>query len=745
MKKIIILVLLVFGFLPLTNLYANTEIKNKADLPNRNVTTSGLNVYIFDEVITLNSTGGNDPEASWNSNTLISTFTALERNTQYTISIHYVSGFWIGEGDPKFVLTSATSSPVVRETFYGNEANGWGTSGISKHTFTTGTYEINAIRIERAEGQSFDNWKFKIQIEKGPSQTDWSSSKTVTSSFKEDSGSVNMWHRLIGNRAYVYMRYSHVNTLTNPATYLMTETDINNSYTSYENGGMLQDFTRVISNPNPDVYTQFEIYEKNTYTNEVKSVFLGNVSTLKSYTFYADGTIYFRDQDNKLIYKLEGLTKAVQMFWSQPTVSNATVVDLPTTTGNPFPDSDGNYGTVYFQLDEITHTLSRTVSYAGNTYKMIDTILDDIGFLKDIEKAFYYTVQDQKFMVFYNKDTNVFEGSAAKKWGGFTVWNLSTNEIVSTNRAWVLTYIDVTSQKKAFAYYYMPEIPVDDLLSVALTFQYRIGQNGITTLWSQKWSEWSIKELRLEKDTVSLESRVPQWQHDLYTGSTVAIVAGGVLTLIPGTQAIGIPLLVGGSIGLATAAAGTLTEVFVGGINEIEQVIPDSTLTNKINTHYTKMAGKDIQINLATNKLYKLYLGNFSGTDVNYVEFDESTFVFTEISWVTNGQVYLMEGDHIYSQTEVDDKYESEKPKDSDGLIGLIESIAQTVIMVVVFIFSVIIVVFLIKQGILTDPKKALIFFVVIGIIGLIGVIIYVSEFNLIDFLNQLKTFYLRI
>jgi len=564
---------------------------------------------------------------------------------------------------------------------------------------------------------------------------------------KADAGTINMWHQEIGSRVYAYMRYGHVNTHDNPASYHLTETDPNNNYTLYENSGQFQDFTRTLNNPDPEVYTQFEILEKNTYTGEVKSVFLGNVTTLKSYTYYSDGAIYFRDQDNKLIYTFQGLTKSVSMYWTQPTVANATVADLPATTGNPFPDSGsgGIYGTVYFTVDSITHALSRTVSYANNTYKMADVVLDDISFLQNVDRAYYYTKDDQKFMAFFHSDGDFLTGSTAKKWGGFTIWNLSTNEIIVTNRVWVLTYIDVTSDHKAYAYYYMPEIPTEDLLSVALTFQYRVGKKGLTTLFAQNWSEWKTEELRLEKDRVAIEASIPSWTYDVYTSSTVALAAGTILTAVPGTQAVGIPLLAIGSLGLAAASAGDLYARLTGSINEIEQIIPNTELQSKIETHYTKMAGREIEVNLATNKLFKLFLGNYNGTDVNYVEFDEDTFSYTEISWVSSGTVYVMDGEHILDQFEVDDSYESEKPADDEGLRPLIDMIVEAVILIGVIVVIVVMTVFLIKQGVLTDPRKAIAFIIVMMIIALAFLIFYASGFKLTDFLEQLKTIIIQV
>jgi hypothetical protein len=348
-------------------------------------------------------------------------------------------------------------------------------------------------------------------------------------------------------------------------------------------------------------------------------------------------------------------------------------------------------------------------------------------------------------MAFFHSDGDFLTGSTAKKWGGFTIWNLSTNEIIVTNRVWVLTYIDVTSDHKAFAYYYMPEIPVEDLLSVALTFQYRVGKKGFTTLFAQNWSEWKTSELRLEKDRVAIEASIPSWTYDVYTSSTVALAAGTILTAVPGTQAVGIPLLAIGSLGLAAASAGDLYARLTGSINEIEQIIPNTELQSKIETHYTKMAGREIEVNLATNKLFKLFLGNYNGTDVNYVEFDEDTFSYTEISWVSNGTVYVMDGEHILDQFEVDDSYESEKPADDEGLRPLIDMIVEAVILIGVVIVIVVMTVFLIKQGVLTDPRKAIAFIIVMMIIALAFLIFYASGFKLTDFLEQLKTIIIQV
>jgi hypothetical protein len=561
--------------------------------------------------------------------------------------------------------------------------------------------------------------------------------------YVSDNGSTSMWHREIGDNAYVYFRYNHVNTYANPAQNFTTETNDSSHYTPYENAGQFADFNRILVNPDNTYYTLFEVVEKNLLTNEETIVYQGDVDVIKSYTFYADSAMYFRDQDNKLIYKFYGINKAVKMRWVHITNTDVAISSLPETTGNPMT-SEGVYGDVFFNLDKVTHNLKLTVNYSGVAYQLADRVIEDIEFLEGVEKSYYYTIDDEKFIVFYYADSDLTNASAAKRWNGFAIWNLTTNEIIITNRAWILTYIDVASDNKAYGYYYMPEIPVEDLLSVSLTFQYRVGKKGITTLWAQKWSEYETKSLILEKDSVSLESRVPQWTYDVYTGSTVALAAGAIFTAIPGTQFIGIPLLIAGGLGTTAAISGELDGMINGGIDEIEQIIPDSTLTSKINSHYTEVAGKPIQINYSTNKLYKLYLGNYAGTDVNYVEFDEETFTYTEVSWVTNGTVYVMEGEHILTSTIIDREYEANRPADSEGLLGVLDKLLEVIIYIAVVVVLAVIVIALIKQGILTDPKKAIVFFIVMSILVSIIYLLFASGFDITEFFSSL-TMILRI
>lgn len=243
-----------------------------------------------------------------------------------------------------------------------------------------------------------------------------------------------------------------------------------------------------------------------------------------------------------------------------------TIADLPTTAGNPY--QSGLTGVVWdWSYNDVTNTFGAKVQY----YSEYDLAIPNVGFADDafldhVESIDYYTVDGQKFFQFnFIESENVLltgSGQFAKRWNGFALWNLSSNEFIMYNKALALTYIEVTEDRKIYGYLYLPNIPVEDLLSVSGAFYYRYGYKNI---WgTQKYEEWKQAVFFLEKDEESYgsqsmwEGSLPQWSYDVLSASLAAASVGIIVSMIPGLQPIGLTLLASGVAGIVATNVGAI-------------------------------------------------------------------------------------------------------------------------------------------------------------------------------------------
>ncbi len=353
------------------------------------------------------------------------------------------------------------------------------------------------------------------------------------------------------------------------------------------------------------------------------------------------------------------------------------IESLPFTTGNPFEEG-GNYGVVDFVYFENTFALS--LEYFGNyQVELSGLVFSSDDFLENVVEAYYYTIGLERFIVFYyqeNMDLLLTDIDVlTKQWTGFAIWNMTTGEVVTTNRAWVLTYIyrDLEDPNMdLFAYFYMPNIPVDDLLSVSLVMHYRYYYHSFPFGWgTQKVEEnWSRTAMTLQKGVTQLGG-LPTWVKDVYLTSAAALAAGTILSIIPGTQPIGIALVLSGGLLLNFANIGALNYIITGGIDELVHVAqPTQTMRNNIEAHYTMLAGAPVTVNPG-DPLYRLYLGRYNKQTPSFypndveVCYDHSTqacdeyqeFKYTEIVWVTDGEIYSIHEPYIDSDSTMDNAW----------------------------------------------------------------------------------------
>ena len=377
----------------------------------------------------------------------------------------------------------------------------------------------------------------------------------------------------------------------------------------------------------------------------------------------------------------DGSVYIFSVTWFYDFTSGAIISDLPLTSGNPY--QEGAIGSVTsWNYAPLTGYFSVGVRYGSDYQLVIESVaFSDPSFLSKVESIDYYTIDDERYFQFnFTGSDNPLLGSATAVWNGFAVWNLTTNEFVQFNKALALSYLEVTENRELFAYLYMPFIPIDDLLSVSGWFNYRYGSRNI--FGTQLYEEYQTGTFNLEKDAESygatsvFEGALPQWTYDVLAASIPAFAVGSILSMIPGLQVIGLPLLFGGLAGIITSTAGAISHVKYGLIDEIELISPAPALRQTLNEHYTQASGM-LTVLPVNAPIHKLFIGLFTkpGTNAFDVQTDPENennqiFNYTEITWVTQGQVYSLDERFLDQDAILDQEYLDNLPPEGDSIPG---------------------------------------------------------------------------
>lgn len=351
-----------------------------------------------------------------------------------------------------------------------------------------------------------------------------------------------------------------------------------------------------------------------------------------------------------------------------------TIASLPLTAGNPY--QAGLTGNVTdWVYNDLTNTFGASVQYYSEYSTEIPNVaFSDDAFLDRVESIDYYTIEGEKFFQFnFTNNDNVLltaSGQYASQWNMFALWNLTTNEFIMYNKALALTYIEVTEDRQIYGYLYLPNIPVEDLIAVSGSFNYRYGYKNI--FGTQKYNDWEKAVFFLEKDEASFgsqsiwEGALPQWSYDMLAASIPAFVIGGIISMIPGMQPIGFTLLAAGLGGIIAGNVGAIQHVMTGKTDEIDTITPTQDLKYTLNEHYTLASGS-ITVLPNNAEVHKLYYGLFTKTGTNVVEPAADTLVYTEITWATNGQVYTLDEKLIDSEAVLDQDYLNSLPPEGSG------------------------------------------------------------------------------
>lgn len=406
-------------------------------------------------------------------------------------------------------------------------------------------------------------------------------------------------------------------------------------------------------------YKKIIIEDANSVSIQMEMI-TGSVSSTNGSAIYVvvDGSIVFDTYLYNSQWEEMDIPR-VAMYFSEPEVVD--VIDpinqvswnaLPLTLGNP-TNPLGDWADIQdFSFDEATSRLSFTVNYLDELYQVNPfTVSANTDFLTKAQKIFYYSdpvTNDRILYVNFSEDesTYLLKNSSYDDltvWKGEALWNLTQNEVQVTEARTVYNYIPEVIDGQVYSYFYMPDVPVDNLISVTANLSYQYYTDGFLGIGDLKPGEVENMTVIATKDETS--SINPTWvestYRSMYISSAVAtaITITGVINPIFGLGVAGAFLLSGGILNVADN-----NEWFAKDIDQIQHVIPDQQLTSDINSYIREKSDND-SFNPSTDKLYKLHLATLDKEDDVKVLKDLSNV--TQVVWETDGEIFVIDEQNI--------------------------------------------------------------------------------------------------
>lgn len=476
---------------------------------------------------------------------------------------------------------------------------------------------------------------------------------------------------IVPHGAYPIIFWPHQTTITGNTTFYAMWRKATYNVTLALNGGQ-----RIPGNPQFTQNILYVEFEDNVYANRY-GIDFDDMVERSGYELQG----WYTNQALTTPFNPETLITQNITIYAKWTKVYVGVSALPNTEGNPY--MDGLTGTATFLY--ANGDFEAEVFYEGLAYnfKIEDVGFSSTTFLANVASVSYYTIDGSKYLQFnYAGSPNVLlnaTGQMTNHWSGFGLWNLTTDKITITQRALVLTYINMDKDTRdAFAYMYMPTVIMDDLISVSVAFNYRyLYPFGIK-------GKWEDGARVLERGVESLDG-VPQDILDLYSISGVALVAGAFIPVVRW------PLLLAGGIILNIANYQLLEYMLTGAIEEIEPVTASATLRLELNEYYTRLAGRPVNVG-TSEQVYRLFLGNFSAIGSSDAEIDNETYKYTEITWMTDGELYSLTAPYLDQHSIINDEWiervENHGELNLPAWVKTIAYIALTVIFILGLVFK---------------------------------------------------------
>lgn len=391
-----------------------------------------------------------------------------------------------------------------------------------------------------------------------------------------------------------------------------------------------------------------------------------------------------------------------------PNEPTHTINDLPVTTGSIFTQQM-NMGRVYFQRDNLS--LNLAVYYNGQSYYLNFGFAPntDMAVFNNAYESFYYTHEGQKFIVINHGNTSMFLPDGSKDtFVPYTIWNLNTNELQTISRFSTYLYSKKEAANNVYAYFYVDEFVIDNLLSISLAYKYRynflIGDG-----------DWHDQYVYLENNVNATGLSPTAWQFDVMTGTAAAMLAGSQIPVLRW------PILAFGTAVMATVGS-TVDEQIIE-FGNIEQIQKLTSLSPQLETELSQAFNKaDTNFDDFNNPVFKLHLGQFNALFSTGIEIDQEYSVvdgqkginIIQFTYQTKGQVYTIDGSNI--------NVEFTPGPGTDGQSG---SILDNIITIGIVVIAGLVFMSLIKQGVFTNTKKLKAFIISLIVFALIGFVIY--------------------
>jgi len=519
-----------------------------------------------------------------------------------------------------------------------------------------------------------------------------------------------LWHVEDGNRAYVYMRYTDGSTVIETGNQSNSEyPGYDYSHYTLWQGGSENNFsypnqpftkTAFVQNPDPTLYDTFNVEiipnmmtisgpeptfkTVASYTSEVVSQVTidlfdwedrPNTNYLYDYSYITldvDGTEILTSRNvsqsvsDSLGFPVNpnfaDMSFGVRMYWEKSTtevpIDPGTSEDpwslLPATTGNP-TNPVGDWGTVS-SLNVVGQQVSFNVEYNGVNYPVNPFIVEgNLDFTSEVHDILYYTDPDNGDRIMYfnfgeTLDSAILTATSfddVNEWKGEALWNLTQNQIKVTDVLRVYNYIpEVDADGNVFSYFYMPDVPMENLISVSATLAYRYWSDGILNLGNPEPGEIQYKNVAAVKgESTSVN---PTWVEDAYkmayissATATAILTYSAVSGVVPvyGWAIAGAGFLIGAGLQASDA-----NEWFAYDVEQIQHVIPDVALASEINTYIDSQNPEDT-FTADTDKLYKLHLATLQDHDDVEVMGDLSNV--TQVVWETDGEIFVVNEENI--------------------------------------------------------------------------------------------------
>ena len=340
----------------------------------------------------------------------------------------------------------------------------------------------------------------------------------------------------------------------------------------------------------------------------------------------------------------------LRMYWEKETTADTTNPangwdTLPLTNGNPeTPLQDWG---IISDFTESNNNVSFNVNYKGTVYP-VQTFLasGDLSFIEKANDILYYTDPDTEDRILYFNFGQTLDSAIltaisfndVTEWKGEALWNLTQNEIKVTDTKKVYNYIpEVDQDGNVYSYFYMPDVPIESLVSVSAVLAYRYWDDGFLNIGQLEPGETQYKTVAAVRGEYS--SVNPVWVEKTYQTSYITggiVAAGTIAGIVPG-YGWGISaaaFLVGGALHISD-----VNEFFAYDVEQIQHVIPDVALATEINTYIGDQYSGDT-FTADTDKLYKLHLATLQGADAVQVLGDLSKV--TQVVWETEGTIYVI-------------------------------------------------------------------------------------------------------